>query len=107
MIQKTQLTMLTCLAAAQVLHETLDDLEHTQFYRHSLKSAAKKFELEISKTCDKYIDDLFKVDEETMQQIQEGITEICKEMASMDPGRIAYIGQLLKDGSLVYKSKKV
>ena len=40
-----------------------------------------------------------------MQDIKKGITEICKQMASMDPGRIAYIGRLLKDGSIIYKEE--
>ena len=88
-------TLVTLLCASQVLHETLDELQDTVFYRHSFKQAVIRFEKELTKVCNPQIDIAFPADPEVFNQVMEGISEVSKKMASMSPDKIAYIVQLL------------
>jgi len=101
--EKTLKTIVTALAAAQVLHETMDDLAQTTFYRQSLKAATNRLETELTKLLDNQITRMYMISEETMRQIQEGITGVAGELATMDPVRIAYLGELFKSGALEFK----
>lgn len=101
--EKTLKTIVTALAAAQVLHETMDDLALTTFYRQSLKAATNRLETELTKLLDNQITRMYMISEETMRQIQEGITGVAGELATMDPARIAYLGELIKSGALEFK----
>lgn len=96
-------TVITALAAAQVLHETLDDLAETPFYRQSLKVATKKLEDEITKLLDSKITVMYKIDEKVMRLIQDGIEGVSGELAHMDPTRIAMLGDLFKSGALEFE----
>jgi len=98
----TTLTIVTALAAAQILHESLDDLQEYPIYRHSLKKAAKHFEREITVACDKEIGKLWANDEKTIMIIQKGIQGICKELATLDPTRIAVLGELFKEDAIKF-----
>ena len=100
--QEIRLTVVTALAAAQVLHETMDDLEYTPFYKHSLKQQTKRFEKEITKLLDNEITKMYQIDEKVMRLIQDGIEEVAKELAQMDPARIAMLGQMLKNGDIEF-----
>jgi hypothetical protein len=101
--EELSLIVITSLCAAQVLHETLDDLEETQYYRQSLKIATKKLQIELTKVCDQNIDKLYGIDDETMRVIQDGITEVSKQLATMNPARIAVLGDLLKNGEIDFE----
>ena len=99
---QTQLTLITLLATVQILHETLDDLKDTVFYKQSFKAATNKFETALTLTCDPLINKITGLDEKTMIGIQEGISHICKEMAHMNPARLAAIGELFKQSKIEF-----
>jgi len=99
---KIGLTVVTALAGAQLLHETMDDLMYTPYYRQSLKAATNKFEKEITKLMDNEITKMYQIDEGTMRQIQDGIQAVAKELAHMDPARIVMLGELLKNGDIEF-----
>jgi hypothetical protein len=94
--KETRLTIVTASVAAQVLHECLDDVEETSFYRHSLKNATKRMQAELTKTCDPQTNHLWNVSEEGMRAIQDGILEISKVIAEANPARIIAMGHLIK-----------
>lgn len=87
---------------AQVLHETLDELEYTDYYRHSLKQATVRFQKELTATCDKQIDALWRGDEENCRKVQTGIERIAAAVASMKPSELAVFGELLETGTIKY-----
>lgn len=99
------LIAITCLASAQVLLETMDELQDTPFYRQSLKQTVKRLDKEIIDLLDNDISKLYQIDEEVMRAIQNGIEAISKQMASMDPARIAMLGELLEDGSITFEDE--
>jgi len=83
-------------ATAQLLHELLDDLSETTYFRQSLKHAGKRFQMELAKTCDSQTNDLWNAHEESMVAVQDGIAGTIREMVKADPLTIAAIGNLLK-----------
>lgn len=83
--------VLTLLCAVQVLHETLDDLQHTKIYKHSVKQIAKRFEEELTKAYDPLIKQVLPDDEDVFNLIMQGISSVGKKFASLDP---AVIGKL-------------
>lgn len=101
--QKPELVVITALAAAQVLHEAMDDLQDTNFYRQDVKKASKNMERKLTRVLDNEIANMWGIDEETMRSIQDGITEVAKELATMDPVRIAMLGQLFKEGTIKFE----
>lgn len=99
---KPELTVITILAAAQVLHEAMDDLQETPYYRQDVKVATKRLEEKLTKVLDNNITKMWQIDEEVMRMVQDGITEVTKELSTMDPVRIASLGELLKSGQLEF-----
>ena len=93
--------MVVSLTAAQVLHETLDELRYTSYYRHELKQACNKFERELTKTCNHHIDALYE-NEEHARAVHNGIEQIAKAIATMKPSEIALFGDLLKTRKIQY-----
>lgn len=91
MSKKDNETVLTLLCAVQVLHETLDDLQHTKIYKHSVKQAAKRLEQELTKAYDPLIKQVLPDDEDVFNLIMQGISSVGKKLASLDP---AIIGKL-------------
>ncbi len=87
--------LVTLLCASQVLHETLDELEDTPFYQKSFKQAARKFKKELTKVCDPVINQAFPEDPEVFNAVMEGITDVSKILAKMDPDKIAFLTQLI------------
>lgn len=100
--EQSKLILVVALTAGQVLHETLDELEYSSFYKHSLKQATKRMQKELTSTCDQYIDLLWKGDEDMARQIQEGVENIAKTIATMDPSKIVLLGELLEKGTIKY-----
>lgn len=96
-INKTKLTVITASVAAQVLHECLDDVEGTAFYKQSLKQATKRMQKELTKVCDPQINQLWVVNEKAMLAMQEGIMQISKIIAEGHPVKIAAMGDFLKN----------
>lgn len=94
--------IVTALTASQILHEALDELEGTSFYRQSLKLAVKKVQKELTATCDQHFEDVWDADQVAMTKALEGLSGISKELAHMDPARLALFGELLKDGSIEF-----
>lgn len=92
--------VIVAMAAAQLLHEILDDLEGTPYYRTRLKNASKTFEKILTQECDKEISRLWNLDQKSMMLIQDGITDVIKELASMDPVKIVDLGRVIKSGEL-------
>jgi hypothetical protein len=88
-------TLVTLLCASQVLHEALDELQGTAFYKHSFKQAVTRFEKELTKVCDPQINTAFPEEPEVFNAVMDGISEVSKKMALMRPDKIAYIVQLL------------
>jgi len=101
-IQQTKLAIVA-MAASQILHEALDELVDAPFYKQNLKRTCNAFEKEITKVCDSHIKNLWGIDEEIIRSIQDGISEVCKEVATMDPEKICEFGQLLKNGLIEYE----
>lgn len=93
--KKTRLTVVTASVAAQVLHEALDDIEDTPFYKQSLKNMTKRMQTELTKVCDPQTNHLWGVNEEGMRAIQSGIIEMAKIIAQADPVKIIAMGELL------------
>lgn len=89
--------ILTVLCASQVLHEALDELQHTRFYRYSLKQAAKRLEEELTKVCDPLIKKVHPQDEDIFNLIMSGIEEVSKKLATMDPAAIAKAALVLTE----------
>ena len=90
-------TLVTLLCATQVLHETLDELQGTSFYKHKLKQVAVRFEKELTKHCDPVINVSFPEDPEAFNAIMDGISQVSKELAKLSPDRIAYLLQIIKE----------
>jgi hypothetical protein len=101
-IESIQLTVVTALAASQLLHETMDDLAYTPFYRQSLKVKTKQFENELTKVMDTEINKMYGIDEKAMRSIQNGIQEVAKQLAHMDPAKIIVLGEMLKNGDIKF-----
>lgn len=93
--------ILTLLCASQILHEALDELQETPFYKHSLKQAAKRLEIELTKTCDPVIRDVLPQDEDVFNLIMDGITQISKKLSTLDPVAIAKIAMLLDENESI------
>ena len=87
--------ILTLLCASQVLHECLDELQDSSFYKHRLKQLAKQFEIELTKTCDPVIKDVLPQDEDVFNLIMDGIEKVSKQLATLDPAAIAKVSMLL------------
>lgn len=88
---------IVAMAASQVLHEALDELEDAPFYKHRLKQVSNQFEKEITKVCDPYIAQLWDNDEEIIRMIQGGIQEACELLARTDPAEITILIHTLKE----------
>jgi hypothetical protein len=101
-IEQAKLTLVTALTAGQILHETLDELENTVFYKHSLKQAVKRRQKELTNTCDTHIDTLWERDEEIARLVQAGIEQIAKTIATMPPSKIVLLGELIENGEIKY-----
>ena len=95
------------MALSQLLHELLDELEGTPYYRMTLKQATKRFQIELGKVCDKEIQKLWQIDENTMRLIQVGLMEIGREVAQQDPARIALFGEFLRNGSVKFDDTNI
>lgn len=93
--------ILTLLCASQVLHESLDELQHTKFYRHSLKHAAKRLEEELTKVCDPIIKGVHPQDEEIFNLIMEGIEQVGKQLATLDPAVIARVALIINEQNTI------
>ena len=100
--EETKLIVVVALTASQVLHETLDELEYTDFYRHSLKQATIRFQKELTDTCDKQIGILWRGDEVNARKVQKGIEKIAGAIATMKPSELAIFGELLEEGTIKY-----
>lgn len=96
-----KLIMVVSLTAAQVLHETLDELQYTSYYRQQLKNTCIAFERELTKTCDHHIEDLYG-DFDKARAVHEGIEQIATTMATMKPSEIVALGKLMKSGKIQY-----
>ena len=83
-------------ATSQLLHELLDDLEETSYYRQTLKSATNRLQAELGKVCDSQTNDLWAADNKSMMAIQRGIAQMINQVRKADPLRIAAMGDLLK-----------
>ena len=103
MKQEKNLTVINLIAIAQLFHECLDELEDTPYYKQGIKRATRNMQIELSKVMDKHIAHLWDVDGETMQEVQVGVIEVMKELATMNPAKIAAIGEMLKNKSLIFE----
>jgi len=99
---EAKMIVVVALTASQVLHETLDELEYTSFYKHSLKQATKRMQSELTKACDAHIDALWLGDEESARQVQNGLVRIANAIATMKPSELAVLGELLETGTIKY-----
>jgi superfamily I DNA and/or RNA helicase len=73
---------LTALITSQILHECLDELENTNFYNHKLKQITKRFQKELSVHCDKEINTIWALDEETCVTLDKSITNVIQYIYS-------------------------
>ena len=89
--------IVTAMISAQVLHETLDELRDTPYYKQKLKYVTNHFQVEITKTCNTTIDNMYKADEATMNILQEGIHEIAAKLATLDPDRMSELRECIKN----------
>jgi hypothetical protein len=105
--EETRMIMVVSLLSAQVLHETLDELEYTDYYRHSLKQATNRFQKELTAVCDPHIEVLYKDNEKAARQVQDGIERIARAIATMKPSEIAVFGELLEIGTIKYTENGV
>ena len=82
---KNELIVVTSMIAAQVLHQTLDDLEHTPYYKHKLKQVTKSFQNEITKECDSVIKRMYDADEKSVNNLQDEIYFISTSLTKVRP----------------------
>lgn len=87
-------------AAAQLLHEALDELEHTSYYKQTLKMATKRLQTELSKACDAQTNDLWEADGRCMSDILVGIEGTIKAAVHADPLVLGAIGNMLNHNPL-------
>jgi len=99
--------LIISLTTSQILHETLDELQETSFYKHSLKQAAQRLEKEITSTCDQHINTLWKQDEELFRKIQNGIEQIAKAVCLIDPAKLVVLAKVLEKGVIDYTEEGV
>jgi len=83
-----RLTLVTLLTTSVVFNESLDELKETSFNKGKLKVAAKQFEIQIMKTCNKQVDNMWKVDESIASTLTESIRGIAKHVANLPPVEI-------------------
>lgn len=95
-IEEVKRTIIVASVAAQVLHEALDDLENTSYYKQTLKSATKTLQRELTKTCDQQTEALFGADDKSMLAMQDGVIEVAKQLLKANPVNIAAMGDMLK-----------
>ena len=80
--------VITLMVAAQVLNESLDELQGTPFYKQALKQSANRFQTILEKDCNRTIQELYATDDHTMMALQEGIYEIARKLATVHPTTI-------------------
>ena len=95
-IEEIKRVIIIASVAAQVLHEALDDLSETSYYKQSLKMTLNKLQTEITKACDDQTNALFAADSTSMMELQVGIVEVAKQVVGSTPTTIAAMGELLK-----------
>jgi len=84
-------------ATIQLVHELLDELEGTSYYRHKPKMLIKQLQKELSITGDDQTHKLWNTDDKSMSAIQEGILKYAEILAEAKPVKIAAVGDLLKN----------
>jgi len=96
---KTEATLIviTAMVAAQVLHETLDELRETSFYKHRLKNLTNQFQQELTKECNRTIQELYKTDDHTMMCLQECIHEIAQKLATIHPTKLEDVRDCIRN----------
>jgi len=92
-----ELTNLVIVASgtAQLLHELLDELEGTSYFKQSLKMSIKRLQVELTKACDAQTNDLWDADGKCMADIQVAIQGIIKSATHADPLVLGAIGNML------------
>lgn len=90
------LIVVTAMVAAQVLHETLDELRDTPYHKQKLKQITNQFQTEITRSCDKTINAMYTADEDAMNNLQEGIHEIAQKIATLDPAVFKELRERIK-----------
>jgi len=94
---ETSLIVITSMLAAQILHETLDELRETSFYKHKLKQITVQFQKELTNKCDETIRELYNTDDETVLLLEKSIYEIASKIATMHPAQLVKLAEQIKE----------
>ena len=81
MKDKTYISVVNASFYAQLLLEALDDLEDTPVFRHSLKYKVKQTQLELEKQNSRFIETMFKNDEEFLTNLQTHTDELISRLS--------------------------
>ncbi len=82
---------------AQLLLESLDELEGTRIYRQSLKFKIKQAQQELEKQNSKYIDAMFKNDEEFLTNLQTHTDKLLNKISRLGLSEIPLVNKILDE----------
>ena len=102
--KKMQDLVITISATSQLLHELLDELEETSYFRQSLKMATNRLQNELDKTCNDQTNALWAANDESMMGIQKGISEMIKYAVKADPLLLTAMGLYLKENQNILET---
>lgn len=101
--QQAKETLVTLLLSVQTANECLDDLKQTDFYKGKLKAATKQFEVQVQKSCQQQINNLFNHNSEASNEIIKGIEGVGKILSTMTPKQIFNFINTLENGDTTEK----
>lgn len=96
MTEEKRLTAVTMILTTTIFNESLDELKDSVFYKRELKFAGNQFETQITKFCNRYVDDFWDADEKASSDLTQSIRNIAKHLASLKPSEIMTFEEQLK-----------
>jgi hypothetical protein len=95
--EELRLMVVTMMMSTVVFNESHDDLKETNFYNNKLKITGKQFEIQITKLCNNWVNELWNADEKAASDFTESIRKIAKHVASLKPSKIVEFADNLKN----------
>jgi len=82
---------------AQLLLESLDELEDTRVFRQSLKFKVKQAQLELEKQNSRFIETMFNNDEEFLTNLQTHTDEMLDKISRLGIDEIPLVNKILEE----------
>ena len=97
MKDKTYISVVKASFYAQLLLEALDDLEQTPIFRQSLKFKVKQAQLELEKQNSRFIETMFKNDEEFLSNLQKHTDELINRLSKLGIDELPLVNKILEE----------